>query len=84
MRRHQPPLVVFACQAIIFALGALIAATAFAAVDFNGRQSELESINARSDAFDADLGDRNKGPFKDWNALTTRVRCRRCKRAKFS
>ena len=61
---------------IIIALGALVAATAFAAVDVNkASQAELESIKGIGPTISAQiLGERQKGPFKDWSDLTTRVK----------
>ena len=61
---------------IILALGALVAATAFAAVDVNkASQAELESIKGIGPTISAQiLGERQKAPFKDWNDLTTRVK----------
>jgi competence protein ComEA len=58
------------------ALGALIAATAFAAVDVNkASQAELESIKGIGPTISTQiLGERQKGPFKDWSDLTTRVK----------
>jgi len=60
----------------IIALGALIAATAFAAVDVNkASQAELESIKGIGPTISTQiLGERQKGPFKDWSDLTTRVK----------
>ena len=60
----------------IVALSALIAATAFAAVDVNkADQAELESIKGIGPTISAQiLGERKKSPFKDWNDLTTRVK----------
>ena len=61
---------------IIIALGALVAATAFAAVDVNKASlAELESIKGIGPTNSAQiLGERQKAPFKDWNDLTTRVK----------
>ena len=61
---------------IIIALGALVAATAFAAVDVNkASQAELESIKGIGPTTSAQiLGERQKAPFKDWNDLSTRVK----------
>jgi competence protein ComEA len=61
---------------LIVALGALIAATAFAAVDVNkADQAELESIKGIGPTISTQiLGERKKAPFKDWNDLTTRVK----------
>jgi competence protein ComEA len=60
----------------IIALGALVAATAFAAVDVNkASQAELESIKGIGPTISAQiLGERQKAPFKDWSDLTTRVK----------
>ena len=60
----------------IIVLGALVAATAFAAVDINkASQAELESIKGIGPTLSTQiLGERQKGPFKDWNDLTTRVK----------
>jgi competence protein ComEA len=71
----------------IVALGALIAATAFAAVDANkADQAELESIKGIGPTLSAQIiGERKKAPFKDWNDLTTRVKgVRDASAAKFS
>jgi len=61
---------------ILIALGALVAATAFAAVDVNkASQAELESIKGIGPTTSAQiLGERQKAPFKDWSDLTTRVK----------
>jgi len=61
---------------IIIALGALVAATAFAAVDVNkASQAELESVKGIGPTLSAQiLGERQKAPFKDWSDLTTRVK----------
>ena len=61
---------------IIIALGALVAATAFAAVDVNkASQAELESIKGIGPTLSAQiLGERQKAPFKDWSDLTPRVK----------
>ena len=61
---------------IIIALGALVAATAFAAVDVNkASQAELEAIKGIGPTISAQiLGERQKAPFKDWSDLTTRVK----------
>ena len=60
----------------IVALGALVAATAFAAVDVNkADQAELESIKGIGPTISTQiLGERKKAPFKDWSDLTTRVK----------
>jgi competence protein ComEA len=60
----------------IVALGALVAATAFAAVDVNkADQAELESVKGIGPTISTQIvGERKKGPFKDWNDLTTRVK----------
>ena len=56
---------------LIVALGALVAATAFAAVDVNkASQAELESIKGIGPTISTQiLGERQKGPFKDWSDL---------------
>ena len=61
---------------IILALGMLVAATAFAAVDINkATQAELEAIKGIGPSLSAKiLSERQKGPFKDWNDLTSRVK----------
>ena len=60
----------------IIALGALVAATAFAAVDVNkASQAELESIKGIGPTISTQIrGERQKGPFKDWSDLTTPVK----------
>jgi competence protein ComEA len=60
---------------IITALAALLAATAFAAVDANkATQAELESIKGIGPSISAKIVDeRKKGSYKDWNDLVTRV-----------
>ena len=60
---------------IIAALAALLAATAFAAVDANkATQAELESIKGIGPSISAKIVDeRKKGNYKDWNDLVTRV-----------
>ncbi len=60
---------------IIVALAALLAATAFAAVDANkATQAELESIKGIGPSISAKIVDeRKKGNYKDWNDLVTRV-----------
>jgi competence protein ComEA len=61
---------------IILALGALVAATAFAAVDINkASQAELESVKGIGPSLSTKImSERQKAPFKDWNDLTTRVK----------
>ena len=61
---------------IILALGMLVAATALAAVDINkATQAELEAIKGIGPSLSAKiLSERQKGPFKDWNDLTSRVK----------
>jgi competence protein ComEA len=60
----------------IVALAALIAATAFAAVDVNkATRAELESIKGIGPTTSAlILSERKKAHFKDWNDFTTRVK----------
>jgi len=60
----------------IVALGALVAATAFAAVDVNkATQAELESIKGIGPTMStAILSERKKSPFKDWNDFNGRVK----------
>jgi competence protein ComEA len=60
----------------IIALGAFVAATAFAAVDVNKASlADLESIKGIGPTTSAQiLGERQKAPFKGWNDLTTRVK----------
>ena len=60
----------------IVALAALIAATAFAAVDVNkASQAELESIKGIGPVISTViLSERKKASFKDWNDFTTRVK----------
>ena len=60
---------------IVLALGALVAATAFAAVDINkASQAELESVKGIGPSLSTKImSERQKAPFKDWNDLTTRV-----------
>src|SRR5580765_2451129 len=57
------------------ALAALLAATAFAAVDANkATQAELEAISGIGPAISANIvAERKKGDFKDWNDLFRRV-----------
>src|SRR5947209_1755589 len=59
----------------IAALAALLAATAFAAVDANkGSQAELEAVKGIGPAISSKIIDeRKKGDFKDWNDLVVRV-----------
>jgi competence protein ComEA len=61
---------------IILALGALVAASAFAAVDINtATQAELEAVKGIGPAMaEKMLAERKKAPFKDWNDVTTRVK----------
>jgi competence protein ComEA len=61
---------------ITAALAALLAATAFAAVDANkATQAELEAIKGIGTAVSANIIDeRKKGEFKDWTDLLTRVK----------
>jgi competence protein ComEA len=61
---------------LVAALAALLAATAFAAVDANkGSQAELESIKGIGPVVSATLiEERKKGEFKDWTDMITRVR----------
>ena len=61
---------------IVVALAALVAATAFAAVDVNkASQAELESIKGIGPTISTQiLDERKKAPFKDWNDLITRVK----------
>jgi competence protein ComEA len=61
---------------IILALGALVAASAFAAVDINkASQAELEAVKGIGPAMaEKMLAERKKAPFKDWNDVTTRVK----------
>ena len=61
---------------IVLALGAFVAATAFAAVDINkASQAELEAIKGIGPSMaEKMLGERQKAPFKDWNDLTARVK----------
>ena len=57
---------------ILAALGALLAATAFAAVDVNkASQAELEAIKGIGPTISAQiLDERKKAQFKDWNDLS--------------
>ena len=60
----------------IVALAALIAATAFAAVDANkATQAELESIKGIGPVISTLIvNERKKGDFKDWNDMVVRVK----------
>ena len=60
----------------IVALAALIAATAFAAVDANkATQAELESIKGIGPVISANiLDERKRGDFRDWNDMVVRVK----------
>jgi len=60
----------------IVALAALIAATAFAAVDANkATQAELESVKGIGPVISTLIvSERKKGEFKDWNDLVVRVK----------
>ncbi len=60
----------------LVALAALIAATAFAAVDANkGSQAELESVKGIGPAISTlIINERKKGDFKDWNDMVVRVK----------
>ena len=59
----------------VAALAALIAASAFAAVEANkATQAELEAISGIGPAISANIvAERKKGDFKDWNDLFKRV-----------
>ena len=61
---------------LLAALFALIAATAFAAVDVNkATQAELESIKGIGPAISGKiLDERKKSPFKDWADMVDRVK----------
>ena len=61
---------------IILALGALVAVTAFAAVDINkASQAELEAVKGIGPSMAAKiLSERQKAPFKDWNDVIERVK----------
>ena len=61
---------------LLAALFALIAATAFAAVDVNkATQAELESIKGVGPAISGKiLDERKKSPFKDWADMVDRVK----------
>ena len=60
----------------IVALAALIAATAFAAVDANkATQAELESVKGIGPVISTLIvNERKKGDFKDWNDMVVRVK----------
>lgn len=60
----------------IVALAALVAATAFAAIDVNkATQAELESVKGIGPVISTlILNERKKATFKDWNDFTTRVK----------
>jgi competence protein ComEA len=60
----------------IAALAALLAASAFAAVDVNkASQAELEAVKGIGPAISTSiLSERKKGDFKDWNDLVVRVK----------
>jgi competence protein ComEA len=60
----------------VAALLALIAATAFAAVDANkASQADLEAIKGIGPVISTTIiSERKKGDFKDWNDLVTRVK----------
>ena len=61
---------------LIAAFLALLAATAFAAVDANkGTQAELEAVKGIGPVISTlILSERKKGDFKDWNDLVVRVK----------
>ena len=61
---------------LLAALFALIAATAFAAVDINkATQAELETVKGIGPAIAGKmLDERKKSPFKDWADMVTRVK----------
>lgn len=61
---------------LLAALFALIAATAFAAVDINkATQSELETVKGIGPAIAGKmLDERKKSPFKDWADMVSRVK----------
>jgi len=61
---------------LLAALFALIAASAFAAVDVNkANQAELESIKGIGPTIAGKmLDERKKSPFKDWTDMVTRVK----------
>lgn len=60
----------------LVAVAALIAATAFAAVDANkGSQAELEAVKGIGPAISTlIINERKKGNFKDWNDMVVRVK----------
>jgi len=60
----------------VAALAALLAATAFAAVDANkATQAELEAVSGIGPAISASIvSERKKGDFKDWNDLVVRIK----------
>jgi competence protein ComEA len=60
----------------VAALAALLAATAFAAVDANkATQAELEAVSGIGPVISTlIINERKKGEFKDWNDLVTRVK----------
>ena len=60
----------------VAALAALLAATAFAAVEANkATQAELEAISGIGPTISASIvAERKKGEFKDWNDLVTRIK----------
>ena len=61
---------------IVFAMLALFAAAAFAAVDANkATQAELEAVKGIGPAISAKIiEERKKGDFKDWQDMVTRVK----------
>ena len=61
---------------LLAALFALIAATAFAAVDINkANQAELESVKGIGPSIAGKmLDERKKSPFKDWSDMVSRVK----------
>ena len=61
---------------IVAAFAALLAATAFAAVDANkATQAELEAISGIGPVISTlIISERKKGDFKDWNDLVVRVK----------
>jgi competence protein ComEA len=61
---------------IMFALTALFAAAAFAAVDANkATQAELESVKGIGPSISTTIvNERKKGEFNDWNDFVTRVK----------
>ena len=60
---------------LVAALAALLAASAFAAVEANkATQAELEAISGIGPTISANIvAERKKGDFKDWNDLFKRV-----------